>query len=293
MPDVSVIVPAYNHARYVGEAIESALSQTLPPREVIVVDDGSTDSTPEALDRYKDRIKIIRQSNQGVAAARNNGVAAAAGGWLAFLDADDVWMPRKLERQWQCFADDPGLGLVHCGVIEIDAEGRPLRNKTDGMSGWVAREMLIFQRPVILGGGSGAMIPREVFQKVSGFDGGLSTSADWDLYYRIASRWRIGFVDEPLLQYRLHGSNMHGNIKVMRRDMLAAYEKAFAQADPELMKMRRNCYGRLHMVLAGSFYSVGSYGNFIAEALKSICLAPSNITQLLNFPVRRWRRVAG
>jgi glycosyltransferase involved in cell wall biosynthesis len=290
MPEVSVIMPAYNHARYLGEAIESVLSQTLTPLEVIVVDDGSTDATSEVLDRYKDRIRIIRQVNQGVSAARNNGAAVAMGEYLAFLDADDLWALEKLERQIECFANKRELGLVHCGVIEIDAEGRRLKTLDQGMSGWVAREMLLFERPVILGGGSGALIPRKVFQEVGGFDPQLSTSADWDLYYRIASLWRVGFVAEPLLQYRLHGSNMHGDIGAMRRDMLAAYHKAFAQADPELMKMRRYCYGRLHTVLAGSFYQTGDYANFLAEAVKGIWLAPENISRFLGYPFRLARR---
>jgi glycosyltransferase involved in cell wall biosynthesis len=290
MMSVSVIIPVYNHARFLPEAVESALAQTLAPREVIVVDDGSTDDTPEVLDRYKDRVRILRQINQGVSAARNTGAANSDGEYLAFLDADDVWAQRKLELQARQFAADPDLGLVHCGVVEIDSAGRRLNTRADGMSGWVAREMLLFRRPVILGGGSGAMIPLKVFQEVGGFDARLSTSADWDLYYRIASRWRVGFVDEPLLQYRLHGSNMHGDIRAMRRDMLIAYEKAFEESDPELMKMRRYCYGRLHTVLAGSFYRVGDYANFLAEGMKGVWMAPENVSRFLGYPFRLVRR---
>ena len=104
---VSVVVPAYNYARYLPKAIDSALGQTHPPLEVIVVDDGSTDDTPRVLAAYADRIRVIRQANQGAGAARNAGIAAARGEYVAFLDSDDLWHPRKLELQLARFASDP------------------------------------------------------------------------------------------------------------------------------------------------------------------------------------------
>ena len=98
-PEASVIIPAYNHARFVGEAVESVLLQTAASREVIVVDDGSTDDTARVLAGFGGRIRVIRQPNRGVAAARNAGAALASGDVLTWLDADDTWWPRKLERQ--------------------------------------------------------------------------------------------------------------------------------------------------------------------------------------------------
>src|SRR5437773_3781756 len=113
---VSVVIPTYNYARYLPEAIDSALAQTHAPLEVIVVDDGSTDDTPRVLAVYGDRIRVIRQANRGPGAARNTGIAAARGEYVGFLDADDVWLPRKLELQMARFEADQGLGLVHCGA---------------------------------------------------------------------------------------------------------------------------------------------------------------------------------
>lgn len=185
MPSVSVIIPVYNGERYLAEAINSALVQTVQPREVIVVDDGSNDATNNIAAEFQEAINLVRQENQGVAAARNRGAGIAKGDFLAFLDADDVWMPEKLEAQLALFAQEQQLGLVHCGVREVNAEGEVLREKCNGMSGWVSREFLMFRRPVVLGGGSGAMIPRRKFDEVGGFDPSLSTSADWDLYYRL------------------------------------------------------------------------------------------------------------
>jgi glycosyltransferase involved in cell wall biosynthesis len=287
---VSVIIPTHNHARFVGQAIESALAQTLPPREIIIVDDGSTDDTPRVLEGYADRVSVIRQQNQGVAVARNAGVKLAMGDLVAFLDADDVWLPAKLERQVRRFLSEPELGLVHCGMEEIDASGSRLTQKVDGMEGWVADELLLFRRPVILGGGSGAMIPRTVFEEVGGFDTALSTSADWDLYYRIARQYQVGFVAEVLLQYRLHGSNMHSNIRSMKRDMLHGYDKAFNNPVGQLNWLRRRAYGNLHSVLAGSFFSAGDYREFCEHAIKSILLTPEQISHFLGYPLRWWRR---
>ncbi|MGV3722828.1 MAG: glycosyltransferase family 2 protein [Actinomycetota bacterium] len=291
MSPVSVVIPTYNHARFLRMAIDSALRQSLPPREVIVIDDGSSDGTPEVVAEYGDRIRALRHANQGVAASRNAGAELATGKLLAFLDADDVWRPQKLERQVERFQREPGLGLVHCGVEEIDAEGNVLRRQQDGLEGSaVAREMLLFRSPTILGGGSGVMIARSAFDEVGGFDPRLSTSADWDLYFRLASRCPVGYVPEPLLQYRLHGSNMHGNIGAMERDMLLAYSKAFADPSSPVQNLRRRAYGNLHSVLAGSYFSVGRKQDFVRHAARSLYLTPDNLLRFAGYPLRLLRR---
>src|SRR3954470_1810603 len=117
---VSVIIPTYNYARYLPQAIDSALGQTHAPLEVIVVDDGSTDDTPRVLEAYASRIRVIRQANQGAGAARNAGIAAARGEYVAFLDSDDLWRRDKLELQLARFREEPDLGLVHAGVETVD-----------------------------------------------------------------------------------------------------------------------------------------------------------------------------
>jgi hypothetical protein len=158
------------------------------------------------------------------------------------------------------------------------------------MEGRVASEMLLFRRTVILGGGSAAMVRRAAFEEVRGFDESMSTSADWDLYYRIACRYPVGFVPEILVRYRVHGSNMHKNVSAMASDMLRAYAKAFSEMDPGLSGFRRHAYGRLHAVLAGSFFRVGGYGGFVRHALKSLLLSPAGLGYFASYPVRRLRR---
>lgn len=281
---VTAIIPNYNYASYLTEAIDSVLAQTYPFIEIIVVDDGSTDGSREVLEGYNGRVRAIFQQNGGVSAARNAGVAASLGEFIAFLDADDVWMPEKIERQVERFQRDRSLGLVHVGVSEIDAAGAVTGTRVDGLEGNVAAELLLFERSVILGGGSGLMVTREAFDRAGGFDTQLSTSADWDFFYRIASRYPVGFVAEPLMKYRYHGSNMHGKINVMEHDMLLGYKKAFAQGTSV---RRRRAYGNLHRTLAGSFFVAGGYRDFARNAVLSLWNRPSNLGYFLSFPLRR------
>jgi glycosyltransferase involved in cell wall biosynthesis len=282
-PDISVIIPVFNQAQFVGEAIESALVQTRSPLEVIVVDDGSTDGTPEVLQTFAPdpRVRLIRQQNGGVAVARNAGAAAASGQFFAFLDADDIWLPGKLERQRERFANEPDLSLVHCGVEEFTDKDLPGCERVDGMEGSIAPELLFFNRTVLLGGGSGVMVSAKLFIELGGFDGRMSTSADWDFFYRCASRGPVGFLPEVLLRYRIHGSNMHRNVRAMRHDMLLGFAKAFASADRELRRRRRYAYGRLHTVLAGSFWGTGDRREALKHALKAIWYRPASALQML------------
>lgn len=284
-PRVSVIIPNYNYGRFLAEAVNSALNQTSAPHEVIVVDDGSTDNSLEILAAYGERIKVIRQTNQGVGAARNAGAELATGDLLAFLDADDYWAPEKIEKQAAKLAEDPETGLVHCGLVNVDESGKPLAVDLEGEEGWVAEKLLRFQ-PVIVGPGSDSLIRKELFARIGGYDTNkdLHPSEDWDFSYRLALICKFGFVREPLLYYRQHGGGGHTNIKRMERAMLLGYEKAFANG---ATADRRECYGKLHQVLAGSYFLDGKYADFARNAAKSIWLRPRNIGYFLAFPLRR------
>lgn len=284
---VSVIIPNYNYERFLREAIDSVRGQSYRDMEVIVVDDGSTDGSKEVIESYGLKIEAIFQKNQGVAAARNNGVAASDGEFIAFLDADDAWMPSKIERQTEKFADDPKLGMVHVGVVEIDDGGTELRKRTDGQCGSVANELLQFERPVILGGGSGIMVRRDVFNEIGGFDPQMSTSADWDLFYRIAKRYSVGFVPGVLLRYRVHSSNMHSNIRAMEHDMMLGYQKAFANG---ATADRRRCYGNLHKTLAGSYFRAGQYIPFLSHSARSIWKSPGNFSYFAGYLKRFFQK---
>jgi glycosyltransferase involved in cell wall biosynthesis len=288
---ISAIIPTYNYGRFLRDAIDSALAQTYPPLEVIVVDDGSTDDTSRILAGYGDRIRAIRQDNQGVGAARNTGIAAAKGEYLAFLDSDDLWMQRKLELELTRFQADPALGLVHCGAESFDNDGNTRETLLSGLEGWVAPDLLCLEREVITTPGSGTMVPRRVALEIGGFDPELQPSEDWDFCYRLASRYRVAYVPQVLVRYRLHGKGIHLNIPRMEQAMLKALTKAFRSPDPKVQSLRAQSYGHIHRVLAGCYFQTGKPGKFLSHMMKSLRYDPRNVTYFAAYPIRAASRL--
>jgi glycosyltransferase involved in cell wall biosynthesis len=287
MTTVSVIIPTYNRAGYVTEAIASALEQTHRPFEVIVVDDGSTDDTAAVLAGYGDPVRVIRQPNGGVGAARNTGVAHARGDCIAFLDSDDLWHPEKLARQVALLEADPELGLVHCGMETFDdATGAVLERNVDGGSGWVAAQMLRFDKLVIIAPGSSLMVPRRIFEEMGGFDVRLPPSEDWDLSFRIAVRYRVGFVPEPHVRYRQHPGGIHLNVARAERAMLLSFDKIFQTPDPAIQRLRSRAYGRIHRFAAGGYFAQRNFRSFLRSAAQSVVADPRNVGWFAAYPLR-------
>lgn len=287
---VSVVIPVLNYGRYVGAAIESALQQTLPPHEVIVVDDGSTDDTPGVLASFGHRIIVLRTSHVGSPQARNLGAARATGDVLAFLDADDLWLPRKLERQIARLRERPAAGLVHCGVVDIDASGNELTTRLDGLEGWVSTDILLWNSTVILGGGSASIMTRKAFEDAGGWDPATQPSEDWDLFYRIARRYEVLFVPEILVKYRRHGGNQSLRLAKIARASLRIMDKTFASGDPEIAPLKRRAYGNLHSVLAGSFFGARQWGHFVRHTILCLLFTPERLRHFLAYPWRWLRR---
>lgn len=286
---VSVVIPTYNYGRFVGEAIRSVLDQTHAAAEIIVVDDGSTDDTADVVREFGGQMKYVRQENAGVCAARNRGVRESNGELIAFLDADDTWEPTKLEKQVAKFESDPAIGLVHCGMREFDDEtGQTLKVHLTGGEEGVAENLLLWEGPVIVGPGGTVMVSREAFDAAGGFDERMKVGEDWDFCYRVARRFKVGFVREPLVNYRSHGAAAHHNVENMERGMSIFYVKAFT--DPTVAHLRRHVYGNFHKVMAGSYFYAGDYGKFVSHAMKSIWMRPGNLGYFLTFPLRRLAR---
>ena len=286
---VSVVIPTYNYGRFIGDAIRSVLEQTHPPAEIIVVNDGSTDETADVVGAFGDVVKYIRQDNAGVCAARNRGVSESTGELIAFLDADDTWEPTNLEKQLAIFECDEEIGLVHCGMREFDSEtGQTTRLYVEGGEEGVADNLLLWEGPVIVGPGGAVTVSRKAFDRVGGFDTRMKVGEDWDFCYRVARLFKIGFVAEPLVNYRSHNAAAHHNVENMERGMLMFYEKAFATTDPEILKLRRRAYGNFHKVMAGSYLHSGRMRKFLAHTVKSLWMWPMNLGYFLRFPLRRF-----
>jgi Predicted glycosyltransferases len=281
--DVSVIIPTYNYGRFISEALKSVLEQTRPVSEIIVVDDGSTDDTKRAVRKISDKIKYIKQTNSGVCSARNRGVTESKGGFIAFLDADDIWEPTKLEKQLRKFAENPEVGLVHCGMREFDSEtNKTISTRTDGEQGSVWRELLLWEVPCVNVSGSVIMVSRKAFENVGGFDTRLRVGEDWDFCYRIAKKYQVGFVREALVNYRSHGAAAHLNVKNMELGMKLFYEKAFSTDDANVLALRRRALGNFYRILAGSYFQAGNYSSFLSNLVKSIWMKPGNIDYFAN-----------
>lgn len=275
---VSVIIPTYNYGQFIAAAIESALTQTYQVSEIIVVDDGSMDDTETTVKKFGERVRYIKQQNAGVCAARNRGIENSSGNLIAFLDADDAWMPRKIEKQLAKFAEDEQYGLVHCGMREFDGKtGNTIQQFFDGGEGWVAEDILLWEKPVLIGAGGSIMVRREAIEVVGMFDTRLKNGEDWEFCLRVARKYKVGFVPELLVDYRNHGVNASKNIAEMECSTLMAWNKSFDTDDKNILRLRRQSFGNLHKVLAGSYLQSGQYYGFLRNLLWSLWFRPSLI----------------
>lgn len=206
-PLVSVIIPTHNRIQLVRRMIGCALGQHLSDLEVVVVDDGSVDGTSEVLGEHFDpRVRIVRNdSARGEAGARNRGIEAARGRWLAFADDDDLWSPYKLHLQLEAIAASDDAGWACVGAVEVD--------ERLGLLGWAPcpapdEEKLILARNVIPGGGSGVLADRELVVRLGGFDPDLRLGADRDMWIRLWLERPLATVQRPLVAHVLHQSSL-------------------------------------------------------------------------------------
>lgn len=245
-PKISVILPAYNQALFLADAIESLLKQTFGDWELILVDDGSTDFTREVVSDYPDpRIRYLYQENRGLPGARNTGIGAAQGEYLAFLDADDFYHPQKLALQAAHLDADPRIGLTYASRIEVDQEGRPV---------WMLRapanvglEQLVLGFPFTI---NDLMVRREWVEKVGGFDPSFRLhSEDRDWYLRLAlAGCRFAHSHHFVAYRRLHAGRVFTAIPERIEAMQRALETAFAHPDcPEqVLALRPRAQARVY-----------------------------------------------
>lgn len=216
-PLVSVIVPAYNDAAFIGAAIESALAQDYPRLEVIVVDDGSTDETVSKAAGYGERVRVIEQRNSGAAVARNRGMEAARGELIAFLDADDFWLAGKIRTQVEHLQRHPDIGAVYSRwaewywpqvadpltVVPASSAVEPLGIDLDE-SGWIYPKLLLDCSVHT----STAVLRKQVVERVGGFDGQLRKGQDYDYWLRCSRFTQFHKINRPLSLYRIRSDSI-------------------------------------------------------------------------------------
>jgi glycosyltransferase involved in cell wall biosynthesis len=222
-PLVSVIIPTYNRAHLVTKSIDSVQRQTFKDYEIIVVDDGGNDNTSELLQlRYGKRIVYIRKHrNQGLSAARNTGVGAARGEYIAFLDDDDQWLPEKLEMQLALMQKNPSLGLAYCNAHLVNESNELIKEVQGSKRGYIYDDMLASNHFGI----SSVLLRKKVFLETGYYDESLSALEDWDLWIRVSKFYDVDFVDQPLVRYLMHSNNMSSNLLNMERSTFAVLDK--------------------------------------------------------------------
>ena len=216
---VTVVIPAFNAAETIDETLSSVRWQTYRCLEIIVVDDGSTDKTAEIVRQHiarDQRVRLIKQENSGVAAARNRGISEALGDYVAPIDADDVWRPEKIEKQMAALhGAGEAVGLVYTWSAVIDANSRILRRPAGARhAGHVAYEVACSN---FIGNGSAVLMRKAAIQEAGGYDPSLRARSaegaeDWLLYFRIAARYQFALVPEHLTGYRFLPTNMSANV---------------------------------------------------------------------------------
>jgi glycosyltransferase involved in cell wall biosynthesis len=242
---ISVVIPVYNREGFIARAIDSVLSQTLKPLEIIVVDDGSSDGTVDILAAYHDKIKVIRQENAGVSAARNSGIKAAKGEWICLLDSDDVWYHDKLKLQRDYHDKHPACLISHTGEKWI-RNNKEIKQKAhhDKPQGWCFEENLPFCKIAP----STVMIHREVFEKVGFFDEGLEVCEDYDLWLRILREYEVGFVDAVLTtKYAGHANQLSVKFHSMDTFRIQALLK-HKELDSVKVEIEKKC----HILIKGA-----------------------------------------
>jgi glycosyltransferase involved in cell wall biosynthesis len=214
-----VIITTFNQARYIGATIQSALAQDFRDREIIVVDDGSTDDTPARVGAFGSEVTYLRQANQGVAGSRNTGIQQAHGELLAFLDGDDLWEPHKLSRQVKAARQHPTSGLIVADGVQFDDEGCILRPSIVaptirallGSSESVTircHDLLLKQNMILTS--SQVLVPRVVLDDVGLSDLRIGHASDWDLYLRIAAKYEVTFLRDALTRWRYLPTSVSG-----------------------------------------------------------------------------------
>lgn len=243
---VSVVIPAYNAAATLDETLRSVRAQTHRALEIIVVDDGSTDATAAIAQQHAladGRVLLLRQNNAGVAQARNHGWQRARADWVAFVDADDLWAPTKIERQLATL-DSGGqrVGLVYCWFAKIDHASRIAGTQHNPR--WQGDVMQPILLSNFIGNGSSALIRREALAAAGGFDAGLQARGahgceDYLLYFRIAEAWHFALVPQRLVGYRWLPDNMSSNRPRMLRSWLLVQDEMLARHPEQARLMQQ------------------------------------------------------
>ncbi len=279
MPRVSVIIPTYNGDRFLAETMDSVLSQSYGDSEIIAIDDGSSDATLQVLAQYGDRIQVVTQAHQGVAAARNRGLELAQGELIIFLDQDDVMLPDKLRLQVQCFDQSPvgqsPVGIVQSGWQVVNAQGDRLSDSQPwrempilDAAGWIRRMPILF---------SAMIFRRDWLEQVNGLNSQFKQACDVDLVQRLVlAGCESAWFPQITVLYRQHDRNDSLNTLVQAEECWLVVKQFFGRSDipPEIRQVDRESHYYTAVWIAWRLYYTGHLERSIQYLKKSIDYTP-------------------
>ncbi|MBA3923095.1 MAG: glycosyltransferase [Nostocaceae cyanobacterium] len=274
MPSISVVIPAYNAERTILETIASVQQQTFSDFELIVINDGSIDRTLELLNSVEDsRLNIFSYSNGGLPTARNRGISRASGEFIAFLDADDLWTPDKLELQVEALQQHPDAGVAYSWTSFMEEK--------EGSLSFKPCEPVFFQGNVyanllvgdFIYNGSNTLIRKQAIESTGEFEPTLKSCEDWDYWLRLAARWHFVVVPKYQILYRRSSGAMSSKVEVMKQACLIVLEKAYQAAPSEVQYLKNQSFTSFHKYCADLYLKHSSDMNGVKEAGQHLWMA--------------------
>ena len=253
MPIISIVIPAYNAEKNILETLSSVQNQTFSDWEAIVSDDGSTDRTIEIVKGMNDpRIQVFAYPNAGVAVARNRGLIKATGDYIAFLDADDLWTPDKLELQLKALQDHPEAGVAYSwNYYQYENPADSYADTSQRFEGNVYADLLIKN---FLQNGSNPLVRKEAVASVGLFDPTIKSCEDWDYYIRLARNWPFVLVPKVQVIYRQSADSVSSNIEVMEDYLLRLIHRTFESVPPELKRLKKQSISWVYKYVAHHYF---------------------------------------
>lgn len=292
MLKVSIIIPAYNAVRFIRQTIESVLAQTFQDFEIIVVDDGSSDKTADIARSFGEPVYCIQKPNGGVSRARNTGIGNAKGEYIAFLDADDLWQPTKLEKQVALLDAASDVGLCFASTERINENNETI-GYIEGRDYADFSEALLLYLCIVSGSCSSAMVRKELLLQIGGFDSRLTNYEDWDCWLRLSLITRFASISEYLVKCRTVAESASFNTVAAEKNMQEILSKFYNLPDlpARYKKIRNKSYSNNWMILSGDYLSAGKYGDSLRCLIKGLNLHPQNIVRPLGLPIRLTKRL--
>lgn len=289
-PSVSVVIPAHNAAETLQATMNSVLRQSFSDLEVLIVDDGSSDETYSLARTMDDaRVSVIQQANRGASGARNAGIKAASGDLIAFLDADDLWYPNKLDRQLE-FMRREGAGASQTAVWFINNDLAPLHRGACPPFGDPLLDVLLFRHLPAFP--STLVVERRLLDQVGLFDESLAILEDWEFAIRLARHGRFLNLDEPLTMYRVHPGNRSRDLQLHVAPGFQVLDRLFSepQLPDRIRDQRARVYAAMFAMYSGGALRSGDLGESVRWGLRAIKRHPSSLLRIVGMPVREMRR---